>query len=287
MLKTRQKILLARIAQWPIKALRRCLGLGSLMVVRRRGVFWRLDLDEGIEFAIFLFGAFEPEMVRRYRTLVKQGDTVLDVGANIGAHALHLAQAVGPNGRVIAFEPTAYGYEKLKANVALNPNVSVRMELFQTLLTEQDDDTLPASLYASWPLREEAGLHSGHLGRLQTTAGATVESLDRVLARLNVSAISLVKLDVDGYECKVLKGAGSLFSKFRPIFLMELSPYVLAEHGGSLKELVNIFRSAGYEFRDLDDRTPLPMDESSLDRMIPAGAGRNVIARPRAESAKR
>jgi FkbM family methyltransferase len=51
---------------------------------------------------------------------VKPGNAVLDIGRNIGAHTLPLAHLVGPHGRVIAFEPTAYAIRKMRANIALN-----------------------------------------------------------------------------------------------------------------------------------------------------------------------
>ena len=59
---------------------------------------WRLDLLEGID----LLGSFEPLTVRAYRGIVRPGDTVLDIGANVGAHTLPLAQLVGETCRVIA-----------------------------------------------------------------------------------------------------------------------------------------------------------------------------------------
>lgn len=87
------------------------------MRVRRDGIHWDLDLSEGIDFAIFLLGGLELRTLRLYRRLVQPGDTVLDVGANIGAHALPLARLVGASGRVVAFEPTQFAFCKLQRNL--------------------------------------------------------------------------------------------------------------------------------------------------------------------------
>ncbi len=94
MLKTKQKIAIANIVQIGVMAIRRFFNKGPEARALRGGVEWLLDLREGIDFSIWLLGSFEPETVRCYRKIVKNGDVVLDIGANIGAHTLHLARAV-------------------------------------------------------------------------------------------------------------------------------------------------------------------------------------------------
>ena len=86
---------------------------------KRGGLRWMLDLDEGIDFSIFLLGSFEPDAVRCFEKRIKPGDVVLDICANIGAHTLRLARLVGSSGRVLAFEPTIYAYAKLRSNLEL------------------------------------------------------------------------------------------------------------------------------------------------------------------------
>ena len=129
MLTTMQKIALARAVQKPVVAARSLASLGAITTVRRRRVSWTLDLREGIDFSIWLLGAFELATVRAYERLVRPGDTVLDIGANIGAHTLHLARAVGAQGKVYAIEPTDYAIGKLKANIALKPGGAYSMKL--------------------------------------------------------------------------------------------------------------------------------------------------------------
>ena len=71
-------------------------GKGDLVEIRRGGYNWALDLHEGIDFSIFLLGGFEPRTLRLYRKLLgrQEGEIVLDIGANIGAHTLPLAKLV-------------------------------------------------------------------------------------------------------------------------------------------------------------------------------------------------
>src|ERR1019366_6569447 len=105
-LNTAQKIALAKILHHGIKFFRRMAGHSAETEVTRDGLQWHLDLNEGIDFSIYTLGSFEPATVKLYETLIRQGDIVLDIGANIGAHTLPLARLVGEMGRVIAFEPT-------------------------------------------------------------------------------------------------------------------------------------------------------------------------------------
>jgi len=91
--------------------------------------------------------------------------------------------------------------------------------------------------------------------------------------------VSLVKLDVDGFECDVLRGATVLIRDVRPIFVMELAPYLLEERGTSLDELLSYFVANGYRFYDERTVKALPMSARELHRMISDGESINAIAR--------
>ena len=152
--KTRHKILIARTARLPLMLFRKCLRLDNKLQAERDGIRWQLDLDEGIDLSIFLFGCFEPSTTKCLKQLVKEGQTVLDIGANIGAHTLQLAKLVGSKGQVIAFEPTVYALNKAQQNISLNPQLAPTIKLEQILLTEPDDSAVPENLYSSWPFNK-------------------------------------------------------------------------------------------------------------------------------------
>ncbi len=124
---TKRKILIAKILSGLILSVRKLFGLDGETEVKRQRICWRLDLHEGIDLAIYL-GVYERETLSAWKGLVAPGSVVLDIGANIGAHTLPLASLVGCDGKVIAFEPTAYAFEKLCANIALNPALGNRIE---------------------------------------------------------------------------------------------------------------------------------------------------------------
>ena len=279
-LSTKQKIALARSAQTVVMGARRMLGLGAQCIVGRRGLRWSLDLGEGIDFAIFLLGVFEASTVRQYQKLLTDNCVALDVGANIGAHTLHLARAVGAHGRVIAVEPTDYAFGKLSRNIQLNPSLATRIRTVQALLTDGLKAGVAEPVYSSWPLTPSGETHPLHLGKLMSCEGARMTSLDALVDNLGLKRIDLIKIDIDGHECAMLRGAAATLREFRPRLVMELAPYVLAEYGASLAEFVAILQDAKYRLTDIDSGDSLPLDTTVLDQLIPPGSCRNVLAEP-------
>jgi FkbM family methyltransferase len=278
LLNTAQKIGLAKVASRSVLACRKAFGRPPEAEFTRQGVRWRLDLREGIDFSIFLLGAFEPSTVRAYRALVRPNQTVLDIGANIGAHTLPLAQLVGEKGRVIAFEPTAFAFRKCAANLALNPDLRSRVSLQQMMLVASPDEPLPAAIFSSWPLVEGHALHERHKGQLMDTRGARLATLDQVVDELKLSAVHFIKLDVDGFEYPVLAGGRKMLQKFRPSIALELAPYTHTEHGYTLEEITALLSETGYELRNIATGRPIATDPVTLRKMIPDGGSINVLA---------
>lgn len=274
---TRTKLQIARALYWTLTGFRRVGGRDDSAHVTRHGIQWQLDLREGIDLAIYIFGYFEYETVRAYRRLLKPGDTALDIGANIGAHTMHLARCVSPTGKVIAFEPTAYAYNKLRQNIALNPMLAGLIQAEQIMLDNSDGTQMKPQLYSSWQIHDMAASnHPKHGGRLMDTTGAHNQTLDSYIAGHKIGTVSLIKMDVDGHECQVLHGARELLQRDKPVLLMELMPYGLEEVGASLDELLELLSAHGYSLYNLDGKTALPADNSIRHR-IPRAGGINVI----------
>jgi FkbM family methyltransferase len=285
-MKTAHKIALARIAYETLRSARKLAGKNDRCVVRRGGLTFELDLAEGIDFAIYLGNVFERQTRRAISRLTEASATVLDIGANVGAHTLHLARCVGPAGKVHAFEPTGFAYRKLSRNITLNRSLEPRIIAHHCFLAASDQTKVPTSIYSSWPLIEsdraqtaDGDIHSKHLGQAMPTESAAARSIDNVLFESNNPPVQLVKLDVDGFECEVLRGADTLLRESRPIFVMELAPYVLDERGASLAELVDMFRRYNYRFYDERTNRLLAQTAVGISNTIRDGESINVIAR--------
>jgi FkbM family methyltransferase len=278
MLTTRTKVSLAGAAYKFISLGRKLLGKGDPVLVQRGGLRYHLDLNEGIDFSIYLLGAFEPGTQKTLQKLVKPGYVVFDIGANIGAHTLGIAKSVGSSGKVYAFEPADFAFSKLKRNLALNPELTARTFPQQILLAASSTDEPEPQIYASWPLESDGTVHPKHRGSLVSAEQAVVETLDNFISREGINRLDLIKMDVDGHELPVLQGAGETLRRFQPTLVMEMSPYIHAEFHHSFADFVEILKQAGYSLRNADSARPVPLDAAQLERLIPDGASINVIA---------
>jgi len=159
-------------------------------------------------------------------SLLKPGQVVVDVGASVGSLALAFASAVGPAGKVFAFEPQTLPYQCLVANIAINSLSHVIVPLNAAVgaqpgeievpqLDPRDPDFGGCSLIAGWP---------GYFADKQDLPKlpmplTTLDSID-------LPACHLLKADVEGMEPDVLHGAYRTISKYRPILWIEHLDYV-------------------------------------------------------------
>lgn len=150
------------------------------------------------------------------------GSVFFDIGASLGFFSLAVANAIGPRGKVIAFEPEPGNCARLK-EMALRNNLQARIVIVET---------------AVWSRRAQAGVPFRRGGRQATYGGVVSDGVTPVLAEgemLRVAAVSLddflrqgnpapdvLKVDVEGGECEVLKGGEGLFSRVRPAFICEV-----------------------------------------------------------------
>jgi len=279
MLTTKTKVSLAGLAYKFISLGRDMVGKSDSVIVERHGIRYHLDLNEGIDFSIYLLGAFEPGTRKTLRALVNPGDTVFDIGANVGAHTLTLAESVSPSGKVFAFEPADFAFDKLQRNLALNPELASRTFPQQIVLAAKPSERPEPEIYASWPLERGAAVHPKHRGRLVSAARAGVDTLDAFVAHQGLARLDLIKIDVDGHELPVFQGATETLRRFHPVLVMEISPYIHAERGHNFADFVALLKDPGYALTDADNGRPVPLDATQLERLIPDGASINVVAR--------
>jgi hypothetical protein len=150
------------------------------------------------------------------------------------------------------------------------------------MLSDRDNSLPPPALYSSWNLAATTdSRHPKHLGQLMDTIGAMVQKLDTYVDRLKLARIDFIKIDVDGNECTVLRGAQRTLMRYQPKILMEFMPYGLEECGHSLKELMELLKSSGYAILGVPQLLPLPENPEILHGMIPDGSSINVLCLPK------
>ena len=250
---------------------------------RRHRLNWHLDLNEGIDFSIYSIGTFEPATIRHYARNIRPGSVVIDIGANIGAHTLPLADIVGSSGRVLAIEATEYAYAKLQRNLQLNPGLASRVRTFHTLLIEVASSALqPTEITSSWPLVGSTNDKVLEGGATKAVGGARHQTLDDLVEEAQLSALDWLKIDVDGNETTVLKGGMQTLRKFKPKIMIEFAPYCHA--AGSFEALIQLLVSTGYHFSRIPSGEPLPSTSSELQKIIPNRGSINVLATAHSEA---
>jgi FkbM family methyltransferase len=176
----------------------------------RHGTMLYAPHDRFIGGALARYGEFSEGEQELFRQMIRLGDTVVEVGANIGAHTVPLARLAGPAGRVLAFEPQRAIFQMLCANLALNG-------LAQVQATQAALGAAPGELHV--PPIDYTG--AGNFGgiALATEGGDPVPVT--TLDALGLPALRLLKVDVEGMEADVLKGGRDTIARTRPLLYVE------------------------------------------------------------------
>ena len=272
---TRVRVFLARV----LYRLVRLVVRDDRQVVTRRGVTYELDLSEGIDLSVFVFGNFQGHLSAIERLGFADDAVVIDVGANIGAMSLPFAMLYS-RGRVYAFEPTDYAWAKLRRNCELNPLLSTRVESIQSFVGASDDATGLVA-YASWRVGRQldAEAHGVHCGTIKSAEGVGAVTLDRFCREHGVSRVDFVKIDTDGHELSVLEGARQILRECRPTVLFEVGLYVLAELDLDFLDYLALFEELDYVVYDIHGRHEI--DASNFTSHIPQQSTTDLLARPR------
>lgn len=216
------------------------MNFGRKIVVERNGINYELDLGQYIDSMLYYEGQFERDSNLVFERYVKENMVVVDIGANIGVHALKLASLVGRNGIVYAVEPTQWALNKLERNCALNPNIN-NIKPFRIALSDKTHLAKTYEFKSQWSLDKQEHIESGVIDYM---------TFDDFISVNNISDIDFIKLDVDGYETKILKGGRDYLKMNRPVILVEMSDYWQKKVGDSLAELTSTLDACGYEYID-------------------------------------
>lgn len=187
---------------------------------------YRLGLMCGMR---FVRGRYDPSAVHALQTLIKPGDTVYDIGAHVGYLSLVAARVVGERGRVIAFEPSSLNLRYLRGHVRANDVRNV-------------DIVAACVMDRGGMVSFDAGKGSGR-GRVVNTRGAGLRAvaLDEEIAARRLPPPQFLKVDVEGAELLLLRGARQMLRTHRPIVLLSV-------HSEALKrECSALLAECGYE----------------------------------------
>ena len=221
----------------------KCRGMRESRVVRDETIFIAQP-SVPLGWHIKLFGTYEPELRDVFRTVLSAGCVAVDVGANVGWHTLLMARLVGEGGRVIAAEA--------------NPSVRARLVDHLRMNGMRNVDIIP---HAIGDVEGRVDFHASDAGDLGAGDGHVVAGggkggidvisvdmrpLDTIVEAMRVERVDLIKIDVEGFEWPVLKGAEGTISKFRPHVVFEYIDEYSDRGGGTPQMLAAFFGKYGY-----------------------------------------
>jgi FkbM family methyltransferase len=205
------------------------------------------DLRDPLWYILWKYGYFpralvEDQMLFKF---LRPGDTVWDVGANIGYLALLFARAVGPTGKVYSFEPGRRVLPDLRRTVAREPQL---IEILELAASDQDGE---ARFHEDSDSTDRSTLASaGPDGYVVKTA-----RLDTVWRERGLRMPDVLKIDVEGHEAAVLRGSAELIRQTRPLILFEsLDTRLRDENIAAIREIAG---AETYEFRRIARSGPL------------------------------
>ncbi len=194
-------------------------------------------IGKGVERSIYLTGTYEEGTLAVFSALLRPGDVALDVGANIGLMTLHAARLVGETGQVFSFEPMPDIFSQIESNIELNRAQQVRA--YSTALGSQSN-TLP--LFAHPEINRGSSSLVSNEGA-PPAAIAKIMPLDDFVSEEIRRPIRLIKIDVEGWELEVLRGASATLSRpDAPILCVECSELHPLE-GGTVADLYTLLAS--------------------------------------------
>jgi FkbM family methyltransferase len=176
-------------------------------------------------------------------SICEAGDTIIEVGANIGTESLFFSRVVGPTGKVHCFEPLPDNVRILQEQIALNGISNI--QLHQAAVGKQTGQTRFRIPSETMNFGEGHIAHEG-LPADVTTIEVEVVTLDSLFEQGSIRSPRLVCMDVQGHEPFVLRGAVRLLSECRPIVILEIEPQFLLDNGQSPASILEQMQSLDY-----------------------------------------
>lgn len=209
---------------------------GSHRKARRKGISYQLDISDYQEWLVYFH--CKTDSSNYLMNYLEKSEVIFDIGANIGQTAFNMSktqQAKGLNPVVYAFEPYPKTFQKLEDNIRKNTELAIKA--FNLGLGSQK---------GSLHMMQHHALNSGGFRMTSDTSNSIVVpviSLDEFVSENGIRAIDFIKIDVEGFELEVLKGAQETIRRFRPVIVFEYSvENILAQQGNipeALDELIN------------------------------------------------
>ena len=197
---------------------------------------------------------YEPHILLWLKKWLHQGDVFWDVGANIGLTSLPASRIIGESGKIIAIEPSPANAALLKRHITLNKHENI-VTIIEAAVCDQDGGSITFSLIEDGLSPCNSLMFSGSVNgdapKVSRDVTVPAISLDGLLSKEGRSP-NLVKIDVEGAELKVIRGATKLLSsQSAPVLVLAIHPFWL-ETPEDCQEIVSLLKGWGYQIFNRD-----------------------------------
>jgi FkbM family methyltransferase len=201
---------------------------------------------------------YDPEETAAVRSLLRRGDTFIDVGANIGWYTIMASDVVGKEGRVIAFEPSPPSFDILRRNVNINKLNNVKIE--QKALSNKRG-TVAFHIEGAYSRLQEI-----HLDRKDVEVEAV--PLDEYLKDFR-GEIGMMKIDTEGAEGLILAGMRGILRNNPPrAIMLEFTPRLYPKTGFDPEAMLRELHEFGYEIYSYERSARLPLSEAQIPAFV-------------------
>ncbi len=219
----------------------------------RRGIRYSLDISDYMDHSIY-FG-LEGSVFEELLNILNDQKVIIDVGVNVGNVLMNMAK-ICPHAQVVGFEPDAKNFQRAVKNLALNSFTNAR-------IINKGLGDAPAQVKLFKVNKHNAGMNRILDSNEQSNEPdmefdiIDIIRLDDFIDEAGLTRVDLIKIDVEGYELKVLKGAENTLRKFSPELFIELDDDYLRAQNDSAESLILFLTDLGYEIFRAENKVPV------------------------------
>ncbi|MDP3981140.1 MAG: FkbM family methyltransferase [Chlamydiota bacterium] len=245
--------------------------------IKRSGICYEINLSEGIDLSLFLFGHFQKHILQSKYFSISENAVMIDIGANIGSITLPMAKAAS-RGQIYAIEPSDYAFQKLERNIILNPELGKRIYVSKIFFSNTNAETSDLLAYSSWKIDrfKHIDAHPVHGGLIIATEKVAAITLDEFCESNSIEKVDFIKIDTDGHEYPVLLGAKKILQRDHPVIVFEVGLYLLQEQKVQFDDFLKLFDEIHYIL--IDPKNGGIINGDNYTKHIPRMATVDVIA---------
>jgi FkbM family methyltransferase len=226
-------------------------------------------LGNDMSLCLYVAGTYEPNEFMFLAQVLQPDMTFIDVGANDGLYTLFASRRVGPTGKTIALEPSSREFARLERNLRLNLTANV-ITLRMAATDHEGTAVLRLAEFGHEGLNTMG--HFAYSVEQEAIEEVRLITLDSMVKTHKLSRVDVMKIDVEGGELNVLKGAQSVLANHKPLILLEILEAALKHQGAGRESVLELLKSFGYRFLIFGPKgLPEPVTSVEVD-------GVNIIA---------